>query len=204
MKKNWRISLLVFVLALVSLCIKQWSAPNQEIVLQFTNIEVSAEQTQNTISHVRKQLEDIGVENIIIQDFGKGVLKIRYYSAVAVSEVKKLVYHDQGIEVEYLTNKPSDEENSPIPLENDYGGYQLSVHEIDDTSDLSDVNGIVVEPRLETIRFFISDSPAVLNNPSYKEKDNTHKLAYTLYQSIAIAIDDSFYTIPEGRAGPKG
>jgi len=97
MKNKWYISALIFVLAIVGINLEQVSVPNQEIVLQFIDVEVSLHETQDVIALVKSQLEAVAVDNIKIQDLGNGTLKITYYSDIAVSEIKKIVLGERNL-----------------------------------------------------------------------------------------------------------
>ncbi|MBV1924433.1 MAG: hypothetical protein KUG68_10450 [Flavobacteriaceae bacterium] len=194
MKAKWYLSTFIIILTLLGVSLEQYSTPNQEIVVQFANDEVSLFETQNTIAIVKKQLQDIGVDNIKVQENANGTLKITYYSNVDVASVKQKL--GLGI-VSFSTTK-----SSKIPSENQSNDYQLDVSEIQKSQETdSDVNGIAVDVRQKSDRFF---QPAVksINDFEVKEKNNIEKVAYIIQKNIAIAIDNSSHNIPEVRAGP--
>jgi len=202
MKNKWYISALIFVLAIVGINLEQVSVPNQEIVLQFIDVEVSLHETQDVIALVKSQLEAVAVDNIKIQDLGNGTLKITYYSDIAVSEIKKIVLGERNLVIDY-TSQDYDKEGTKFPSEKDLKGYQLDVYEIQEAYDLAGSSGNILESKSEIVRFFTPNAYASTAKQCGKRENKTKKLAYTVHKNIAIAIDDSSYKIPEVRAGPS-
>lgn len=200
MKNKWFISALLFALAIIGISLEQASMPNQEIVLQFADVEVTLDETEQAITLVKSQLEALDVDNIQIQESGNGILKITYYSDIHVSEIKKIFSGDSGLAVHKTSHTTSN--NSKFPSEENLTSYQIDVYEIQKNIGIADSSGNVVESKSEIIRFFTPDTYASISKQKGIEKNKTEKLAYTIHRKIAIAIDDSSYNIPEGRAGP--
>ena len=201
MRNKWYINALIFALVIVGINLKQVTVPNQEIALQFADTDVTLNDTQSTITLVKSQLEALDVYNIKIQDFGNGTLKITYYSEIAVSEIKEILLGEQRLTITH-TAQDADEEDSKPPSDKDVKSYQLDVYEIQETHDVADSNGTILESNAESIRFLTPDSSASINKQLSKSRNKAEKLAYTTYRNIAVAIDDSSYNIPEVRAGP--
>ena len=200
MKNKWFISALLFALAIIGISLEQVSVPNQEIVLQFTDVEVTLDETEEAIALVKSQLEALDVDNIQIQQSGNGILKITYYSDIHVSEIKKIFLGESRLTINQ-TSYPSNG-TSKIPSEEDVTSYQIDVYEIQEHIDIVGSSGNVLEPKSEIIRFFTPDTYASISKEKGVEKNKTEKVAYTIHRKIAIAIDDSSYNIPEVRAGP--
>lgn len=201
MKNKWFISAFIFALAIVGISLEQASVPNQEIVLQFTDVEVTLDETEEAIALIKSQLEALDVDNIQIQKSRNGALKITYYSDIHVSEIKKIVLKKRDVTVNQTSYTPA-EDNSELPLKEDLTSYQIDVHEIQKKVDIVDSSGNVLEPKSEIIRFFTPDTYASISKQKGVEKNKAAKLAYTIHSKIAIAIEDSSYNIPEVRAGP--
>ena len=199
MKAKWYLSTFIIVLTLLGVSLEQYSTPNQEIVVQFANNEVSLFETQNTIAIVKKQLQDIGVENINVQENENGTLKISYHSDIDVASIKRLFStkkFDLGL-ADYNT-----EGSSNVPSGDKSNDYQLDVNEIQKSNETdSDFNGIVVDVRQKSDRFF---NPAVNSVHEFEVRDvnKIEKVAYIIQKNIALAIDNSSHNIPEVRAGP--
>jgi len=200
MINKWFISVLIFALAVVGISLKQVAAPNQEIILQFADVEVTLDETQEAIALVKSQLEALDVDNIQIQESGNGTLKITYYSDIHVSEIKKLFSSESSLAVHQTPH--TTEDSSKFPSEEDTTSYQIDVYEIQKNIDIVGSSGNILEPKSEIIRFFTPDSYAAISKQKEDEKNQAEKVAYTLHGKIAIAIDDSSYNIPEVRAGP--
>ncbi|MEP0262948.1 hypothetical protein [Dokdonia sp.] len=201
MKNKWYISALIFALAIIGISLDKASVPNQEIVLQFTDVEVTPTETQDAIALVKSQLQAVSVDNIKIQESGNGILKITYYSDVDVAEIKKIFSKERSVTLDHASYD-FNKDNTDFPFEKDLKKYQLEVYEIQDIQDLVGSSGNVLELKSEVIRFFTPDSYAILNKVQSEEKNKTEKLAYVVQRNIAIAIDNSSYNIPEVRAGP--
>lgn len=201
MKNKWFISAFIFALAIVGISLEQASVPNQEIVLQFTDVEVTLDETEEAISLIKSQLEALDVANIQIQKSGNGALKITYYSDIHVSEIKKIVLKKRDVTVNQTLYTPA-EDDSELPLKEEVISYQIDVHEIRKNVDIVGSSGNVLEPKSEIIRFFTPDVYAPVSKQKGVEKNKAEKLAYTIHSKNAIAIEDSSCHIPEVRAGP--
>ena len=64
MKTKWLLPIFIFILSLFVVSQQQIAIPNQESVIQFSSADVSLFESQNAIAIVKKQLQDIGAENI--------------------------------------------------------------------------------------------------------------------------------------------
>ena len=59
MRNKWYVSALIFALAIVGISLEQVSVPNQEIVLQFADLEVTLDETQDAITQIKSQRSTI-------------------------------------------------------------------------------------------------------------------------------------------------
>ena len=80
MKQKWYFGIFVLTLVLLGYGRQQVHVPNQEIVVQFLDAQVTTDVAQNAISKVKKQLHSIGIFNIQVRETAAGRLKITYYS----------------------------------------------------------------------------------------------------------------------------
>ncbi len=200
MKAKWYFSTLIVVLALFGVNQYQISLPNQEIVVQFTDIKVTSDAAQIAIANVKEQLQILGANNIQVREGTDGRLKITYYSASDVASIRKVLSKthsaDLGISDLHL------EESNDFPSNNGSNNYDLEVYEIQGTSDADwDLEGMtVVELKSENHRFF---NPNIyLTVQGIDDRDRIVKLAYRVHTYIATAIDTNSGKIPEVRAGP--
>ncbi len=204
MKKRWYISTLVVILTFLGVvCHKQVSLPNQQIVLQFANVNTTTNQAQKTIAVVKKQLQELGVQNIQVAEIENGNLRIRYYSDTDVASVKKIFSKEKNIVLDYSS---FNQENNPVklPANDDSLSYNLDVYEIDngDYSELGFNGKFLLEPKLKNDRFFNPNVYLSANTISISEKDSIVKVAYKIRRNITIIIDNTLHKIPEVRAGP--
>jgi preprotein translocase subunit SecD len=201
MKLKWYLSTFIIILSFLGVSLEQYSTPNQEIVVQFNNSEVSLFETQNTIAIVKKQLQDFGVDNIKVHEAANGTLKITYHSDVDVAAIKELFSSKKNLDFGITSH--NSKEPSNLPSSDNSNEYQLDVSEIQKSNETdSDFNGIVVDVSQKSERFF---KPAVksINSFEVKEENSIEKVAYIIQKKVAIAIDHSTHNIPEVRAGPR-
>ena len=199
---RWYISTLIIFLTFLGVVNQQQiSEPNQEIVLQFTNTEVTSHDTQYTIAHIKKQLEDLGVNHIQVTEKEKGQLVISYYSDVDVASIKKTLSKQERLALNN-SNKNEDHSNSDFPLDEHSKSYNLDIYEIQkDTASGWDLNGTsITELKSEVNRFSNPNLYAFINQS--EDEKTIEKVAYKTHYNIAIAIDNISHKIPEVRAGP--
>lgn len=198
MNNKWYISAFIFALAIIGISLEKVSVPNQEIVIQFTDVEVSPEETQDAIAVIKNQLQAIDVDNIQIQESGNGTLKITYYSDVEVSEIKEILSKGNTVT---LGHTSYNNDTTGTPSEKDLT-YEFDVYEIQESNDFIDTDGTIIESKSEIIRFFTPNAYVSSAKVDSKEENALEKLAYRIHRTIAIAINDAEYKIPEVRAGP--
>ncbi|MEW4924950.1 hypothetical protein [Algibacter sp. 2305UL17-15] len=196
------ISAIVILLALLGIVHQQQSTlPNQEIVLQFKNVDVTSDDAQNAIILVEKELQSIGVHNFQVKENQNGRLKITYYSDADVDAIKRIL--SKRIRAE-LGNSDDEEEPSDFPFEEHTITYNLDVNEIHNGQDTdSGLEGITLQEfKPEAARFY---NPKIVSSAlqihSYKAT-TISRVAFKVNKTIALAINDPLRNIPESRAGP--
>ncbi|MBQ0787177.1 MAG: hypothetical protein KBT69_06740 [Oceanihabitans sp.] len=200
--KKWYICTLVIAFTLLGYVSKEQSAlPNQKIVLQFSDTTITSLEIENTVAIVKKQLFDLGVDNIQIHKIENNQLKITYYSDADVVSVKSKLSKERNLAIDYASNSKEQSPKAPSSKEN----YNLDVFKIQDASDAnSGFDGkVAIEPKLESDRY---SNPNVYFSASVIEESEIHtnsQVAYKVNTNIAIAIDNTSYKIPEVRAGPN-
>ena len=202
MKPKWYLSTFILIVAFLGAGLQQFSAPNQEIVLQFEDKAISLVETENAIANIKKQLQDIGVEKIQVYKGANGVLKISYFSEIDVVSIKKIFSKEKALKLSYSL-LDFGEGSSKMPSKNKSNTYQLDVFEIQKSNgNEGDSNGLVVELLPENDRSFNPDVyySALLQELRFKNK--IEKVAYIIYSNKSIEIDNSSYNTPEVRAGP--
>lgn len=203
MNQKWYLSTLIVILTLIGVVSQQQiSVPNQEIVLQFTDVGVTTEEAQNTLEIVKKQLQDLGAENIQIKEDETGGLKIIYYSDSDVAIIKDTLSKEKSLALYKLQDQGKD--TSKFPSDRNNIPYHLEVHEIQKGQDVNWVlNGTFVSQlKTKSQRFLNSNVLVYFTNTDFGTKEDLVKVTYIISRNIAIAIDNSSRNIPEVRAGP--
>jgi hypothetical protein len=196
------LSTLIIILALFGIYWESTSVPNQEIVVQFDDGEVTFDEAQIAIAIVKKQLQELGVENIQVFEGDDGGLKITYYSAINVAEIKRAFSEEEKLELGYITYG---DENEPfqIPSEKTTTNYKLNVCEIHVSPDAAtDFNGYLPKITSGHDSYLNPIVYLTVDEIDVRERNRLDKVAYTVHRNIALLIDTTSHNIPEVRAGP--
>ena len=192
----------ILIIAFLGAVLQQFSVPNQEILLQFEDQEISLGETENTIADIKKLLQDIGIQKIQVYKGANGVLKISYFSEVDVVSIKKIFSKEKDLRLSY-SSLDFDEDPFKVPTKKKSNTYQLDVFEIQKSKgNALDSNGLVIESSPENDRSFNLDVyyPDLLKELRLKNK--IEKVAYIIYGNKSIEIDNASHNNPEVRAGP--
>lgn len=202
MNSKWYLSTLIFILALFGVSQKQNYAPNQEIVVQFANDEVTEKTAQNALEIVKRQLQLAGVDNIQVRELADGGLKITYFSSIDVAGIQKIFSEEKEFDFDY-TAFSKEKGAHDFPSEENNKDYQLDIVEIQNGYETaSDFDGFLFELIPEKNR---SSNPDIYISATLVDMQDAHsfeKSSYLYYSSIARAIQLHEGLIPEVRAGP--
>ncbi len=204
MKKKWYFGTLITALALLVVVQQQTVVPNQEIVLEFINIEVTSQEAQKAIAIVKKQLQSIGVNNArISKELKKGTLKISYYSDADVEFIKRILSTSQNVALDHVLYDQN-ESSSQFPVDENSKDYNLDVYEIQKSTDFdSDFSGIsILEIKQEQDGSYGTKTYSFVTQIDDNDISRLIKVAQKVNKNIAIAIDNTSHNIPEVRAGP--
>ncbi|MFB9055842.1 hypothetical protein ACFFU9_03720 [Mariniflexile ostreae] len=205
MNLKWYISALMMLLTLTGMVFEpQVSVPNQEIILHFTDAKITPEQSQNTLELVKKQLQDLGAENIQVKESPNGSLNIVYYSAADVSIIKNSLSKEKTLALDYEAAPNRKTQQHDFPLDKNPITYKLDVHEIHKGHDAEwDLKGtLVTELKSKSNSIFYPK----LSSYSIRTLSDTIKYSvkktYKVYCATVITVLDLPHSIPEVRAGP--
>ncbi len=203
MKKTWYFGAFLILFTLLGFYQNQISEPNQEIVLKFSDVDVTSEEAQNAILIVKKQLQALGVDAVQVQELKEGQLKITYYSDEDVESIKKMLSKDSAIQI---GDASSNENNNTQDFASNkkIKNYKLDVFEINKTNNTtSGLDGkCVLNFKQDFDRF---QNPKIYIYRNDLGTSSTHInvcLAFKVCKDIALAIDNTSRNIPEVRAGP--
>lgn len=201
MNTKWYISTLIIILALIGLNQEQTKVANQQIVLQFSDIEMtSVTAHDDALATITKKLQTFGIANIEIIENDDTQLSIRYYSDIDALSIGKFLSQDCQLALTYsgLDQLPIDFPEDKLPE-----SCSIVVSDLQQqTDDGLGLNGkFAFELNQDYKRF---SNPVVIphNNLIVFEQDAIVQVAYKINKVIAIAIDNTSRTIPEVRAGP--
>lgn len=203
MLARWCISVLIFGLTLFGVVSQQQLAiPNQEIVLQFDDVSLNANQTENTVAIVKQQLQSIGAENIQVLELDNGTLKITYFSDADIASIKAKFSVENEIALQ-LTLPSKDTDSTEIPNKDSNVSYNLDVFEIQKTQDTGwDFDGVISLEFKSKSNRFLDPNPLAISSIAYQCEDNLIQVTYRIRKDVAFKISDAQHAIPEVRAGP--
>ncbi|GAA4270632.1 hypothetical protein [Hyunsoonleella aestuarii] len=203
--KKWCFGAFIILLTLLFTINKGRTVlPNQEIVFEFSQAELTSDDIKTTIAIVKEQLLEVGVQNVVVNEDSDGKIKISYYSDTEVLTIKGLLSKRIKAELNVASSDGEEEESSSFPFEKEEVAYNLDVYEIQKSTDVdSDLNGIAVSKFTSKADRF--SKPKIFTTPAKtdSEKENLKaSLKLKIYTSIATAIKSTLQYIPEVRAGP--
>ncbi|WP_452601706.1 hypothetical protein [Pontimicrobium sp. MEBiC06410] len=206
MKAKWYVSALIIIFTLLGVHKEHITMPNQQIVLQFTDIKTASSEVEKTLTLVTKQLQALGINNIQVEEQGNKQLKITYYSDTDSKSIKQLLSKNISLDVnQSTTTYKYKQESSNTPNKDTSKNYDLDVFDIqnasDVTSDLS--NKYAFELKQEYDRSSTPNFNTYIPEVLVDEKNQLTKVALKINKTIAIAIDNTSHNIPEVRAGPS-
>lgn len=201
MNAKWYFSTLIIALTLLGVCQKQDPVANQEIVMEFIDVQTTEEDVQEAIADIKVRLLDVGASNIKVQEAKGGTLKITYHSDVNVTSIKQILSKDSHLVLEYASSHSS-KDSRPS---DDTSDYNLDVYEIKQGTESSNLGGgkYVLEVKYDYDRFTNPNVYFPFINKVTCKLNHSIKTAYKVNRKIAVAIDNTSHKEPEVRAGPN-
>ncbi|MDN3666351.1 hypothetical protein ACFFU1_12575 [Algibacter miyuki] len=181
---------------------QEFTVPNQEIVLEFNQENVSSQETLSAVAQVKQQLQDLGAHNIQVKQTAKGTLKITYYSDADVASIKK-TFSKSTKDVLNSTPFKDNNKSAEFPSEGNMA-YNLDVYEIESSKTASlGLNGAcVLNTDSKSDRFFDRNMLFSIEPGKVSEECNSIKTAYKVRRNVSISTQNNLHNIPEVRAGP--
>ncbi|GAA4290371.1 hypothetical protein [Aestuariibaculum suncheonense] len=197
MRTKWYFGALIVLISFLGIYQNRTSEPNQEIILQFTDVEVTSDEAHTAILEVTSQLQAIGADAVQVKQLQNGKVVISYYSTADVDSIKELLSDDDSLQVGYANtaknNFPSDDSKA----------YKFDVFEIHKANDVPSGFGgkHILSAKQDFDRFF---NPYVyyFNTSEDLNDDLIVEVALKVFSDIAVTIDNTAGNIPEVRAGP--
>jgi hypothetical protein len=199
MNAKWCISTLIIILALLGLSQEQTKASNQQILLQFADVELASETAHDEVLiAITKRLKVLGVDAVeIIENDGRQV-SIRYYSDVDAVSVKEFLTQESQRSLTYDDELPFDFPKEQLPEK-----YNLVVSDLHQQADKGlNLNGNLVLIQTQDDNRFSNPVILQFNNAIVFKQDAIVNVSFKINKIIAISIDNTSQTIPEVRAGP--
>ncbi|WMI64389.1 hypothetical protein RBH94_09975 [Aestuariibaculum sp. YM273] len=199
MRTKWYFGALIVLISFLGIYQNRTSEPNQEIVLQFTDVEVTSDEAHSAIQEVTHQLQTIGADAVQVKQLQNGEVVIAYYSATDVASIKALLAEDDLLQIGYASTKGDN-----LPSEKDSKTYKFDVFEIHKANDSPSGFGgkHMLSAKQDFDRFY---NPHTYYFNTLEDVNSNHtsvEVALKVFREIAVAIDNTTGNIPEVRAGP--
>jgi len=198
------IGAIIFILSFLAVISQQeFNMPNQEIVLEFNQAEVTSSQAESTVAHVKQQLQILGASQIKVQQTVSGKLKITYYSDADVASIKKTFAKDLEHNLDATVFSKSNKQTE-LPSKLPTIAYNLDVFEIQNTNNSGwGLDGkCVLSTDTKSDRFSDPNVFFFIEVEKLSLADNTVNTAYKVRRKLSISTENNLHNIPEGRAGP--
>ncbi len=205
LQPKWHFSIALLFIAVLGSILgqQQTTVPNQEIVLQFANEDISLNDAQHTIAIVEQELQRIGVVYIQVSEQEDGRLVISYYSDTTVESIKKLLSAQKELALGIVS---SNKNQIPLqlPSKDNIIGYNLDVYEIQDgQNSFSHLDGKSAVEFKSGLRRFVNPNFYIPTEAVYLiDREQVLKVDFSFQRYIVIAKDYRSHKIPEVRAGP--
>jgi len=200
MKIKLHLGVVMVILMFLGTYIEHNLVPNQQIVIQFSNHQITSEEANSAAEALKQQLKDIGAKKLDIGEFNSGQLTITYYSDTDVMRIQK-VLTDDDLVLDYSLENESNDKSIPEKEEL----YKFNVSEIQDSPINNwDFEGIeITELNHKSDRYYFPK----LKYSSTKEDIENHSFKECLrlkIPSIYHFNKSKFaHQIPQVRAGPS-
>ena len=194
MNAKWYFGALLLIFSYFGAFQEQVSVPNQEIVLEFVDTDVDQQGIKNTIDEIKTKLLEIGVSDIQIEEIESSTLKISYYSAIHIDNIKEALLDEKSL----VVDQNSEEEEDQSSLE-----YKIQVYDLTESSDISNRNDkLVFEIKYHSDRFTNDQNDYLAKDTQDSRANHLYKTAYKSYKNNPFAKDCTSHKEPEVRAGP--
>ncbi|MEP2059151.1 MAG: hypothetical protein ABJJ05_15170 [Maribacter litoralis] len=199
MNAKWCVSTLFIILALLGLSQEQKKTSNQQISLEFADVERSSNSAHDEILAVlTKKLEVLGVDAIEVIENDERQLSIRYYSDVDAASVKAFLSDENRLALQAEGEFPSEYPKEELPEE-----YKLVVSDLQQQADHGfTFTATLVSVQKQGYNKIVKPVYLPFNRTISFEQDAIVDTTSKIYSTIAIAIENTSQIIPEVRAGP--
>lgn len=201
MKIKLHFGVLVVLIAFLGTFLESSTMPNQQIVIQFLDKDITHDTSESAIESVKKQLRSIGAALIEINKNEDGQLVITYYSETNVELIQNILNQANDFK---LTNDSGDNGATNLPESKTVKAYKLDISEIKNNNP---INWSFERTEIVELNHKSDASNSFKVNSSAQNFDENPivvriKVAQQNNLSVIFTIDEQSYKIPEVRAGP--
>jgi hypothetical protein len=175
--------------------------PNQQIVIQFSDAQITKNDSQKTIEAIQQKLYVVGVKDIQVSQNQEGQLKITYFSKTDIHQIENILSDDGSFKFAHHIHK---EDSNDFPKQKNLKDYELNISEIQENStnnwDFESVQIVEFNQKIDRFSNPKISVSGVFDNP--KQTNNKVEVAVKINNATAISTKDISCKIPDTRAGP--
>ena len=198
MKSKLHFGILILLITFLIRYLENPVAPNQQILVQFSDTEIKANDTAKTIQAITSKLYAVGVEQVQVGQDQNGHLKITYYSTASAKEIQSLLSDSDSFKLAYGF---TDEHSDKAPAEETYKLDVSEIHESNNSTDWDFDDVRIVEHNQKSDRFNTIKKNALGYQIHSDLISEWTKVALST-NNDKLFVDNHSYIIPEVRAGP--
>ena len=200
MNPKWYFSALLVLFTFLGTFQENNPIPNQEIVLEFNNSKIDANEIAYTITDLKNRLTTAGASNIQIKESTNGTLKISYYSTDHVSYIKNVLSNKDELAIKSTSKN---QEKNEIPLEQE-SNFNFDIYELEKETDASNFDGnSILEIKYDSDRYTNPQNYASSIKFLSLESNSIFKTKSNFYKRLFIVKNSTSHNNPEVRAGPN-
>ncbi|QXP77944.1 MULTISPECIES: hypothetical protein [Winogradskyella] len=201
MKTKLHFGILAVLLAFLGTFVEQYTVPNQQIVIQFSDKEISIENAESAIAEIQNNLQNIGVSHIQVGENNQGKLRITYHSDTDIEYIQHVLFNIEELSIGYSS---SQEKPDHLPNSKFYKDYQIDISEIKTSSstdwDFNVIQVLELNQKTDRLSYFKT------NNSGFQNQNILYNFETEILEvnrkDLTAIIDIVSYIIPEVRAGP--
>lgn len=200
MKAKWYVCTLLIVFTLLGTFHENISLPNQEIVLEFNDVEIAKEEVESTITDIKKRLIDAGASSIRVNKTKNSTLKITYYSGINVANIKQVLSKKGSL---IANNTKENKDKSNFPSQREPSNYNIDVYELNNDINISNFdNKSLLEIKYDPQRYTTTKTHVSIENILKNQDNKLFKIAFNLNKNLSIFKSCKPQNKQEVRAGP--
>ncbi|MFV0564872.1 MAG: hypothetical protein ACK5NB_03460 [Flavobacteriaceae bacterium] len=200
MKAKWYFGALIIALSVLGISSRNAASPNQEMVLNFADKNITSNEAQSAITLIKNQLLSLGATGIEVNELKSGKLHISYYCNTRAKTVKDFILSHTDLSIGCVQQKVP-----KTPKSKGEKDFKLDVFEIHKKagpeSGFDGKSILITKQDFDRFNkpYTYSFCKNFLAFNDFAPKTETFKR----FKYIAISLENTLQNIQNVRAGPE-